>query len=134
MYGNKYRTNVYNPNRTNVLDVLSLKKTVNDMKENKRHHYRIVDPVRFFLAVVISIMILIFAGYSVIGAARVQAAAIRTYTQVTIQEGDNLWNLVKMYNPDSHIDIRDAIYDVYEINDIDESDIRPGEKVFIPIY
>ena len=128
------RTNVYNPNRTNVLDVLSLKKTVNDMKENKRHHYRIVDPVRFFLAVVISIMILIFAGYSVIGAARVQAAAIRTYTQVTIQEGDNLWNLVKMYNPDSHIDIRDAIYDVYEINDIDESDIRPGEKVFIPIY
>lgn len=129
-----YRTNVYNPNRTNVLDVLSLKKTVNDMKENKRHHYRIVDPVRFFLAVVISIMILIFAGYSVIGAARVQAAAIRTYTQVTIQEGDNLWNLVKMYNPDSHIDIRDAIYDVYEINDIDESDIRPGEKIFIPIY
>jgi len=129
-----YRTNDYNPNRTNVLDVLSLKKTVNDMKENKRHHYRIVDPVRFFLAVVISIMILIFAGYSVIGAARVQAAAIRTYTQVTIQEGDNLWNLVKMYNPDSHIDIRDAIYDVYEINDIDESDIRPGEKVFIPIY
>ena len=107
-----YRTNVYNPNRTNVLDVLSLKKTVNDMKENRRHHYRIVDPVRFFLAVVISIMILIFAGYSVIGAARVQAAAIRTYTQVTIQEGDNLWNLVKMYNPDSHIDIRDAIYDV----------------------
>ena len=129
-----YRTDVYNSNRTNVLDVLSLKKTVNDMKENKRHHYRIVDPVRFFLAVVISIMILIFAGYSVIGAARVQAAAIRTYTQVTIQEGDNLWNLVKMYNPDSHIDIRDAIYDVYEINDIDESDIRPGEKVFIPIY
>ena len=129
-----YRTDVYNSNRTNVLDVLSLKKTVNDMKENKRHHYRIVDPVRFFLAVVISIMILIFAGYSVIGAARVQAAAIRTYTQVTIQEGDSLWNLVKMYNPDSHIDIRDAIYDVYEINDIDESDIRPGEKVFIPIY
>ncbi len=129
-----YRTNVYNSSRTNVLDVLSLKKTVNDMKDNRRHHYRIVDPVRFFLAVVISIMILIFAGYSVIGAARVQAAAIRTYTQVTIQEGDNLWNLVKMYNPDSHIDIRDAIYDVYEINDIDESDIRPGEKVFIPIY
>ena len=129
-----YRTNVYNPNRTNVLDVLSLKKTVNDMKENKRHHYRIVDPVRFFLAVVISIMILIFAGYSVIGAARVQAAAIRTYTQVTIQEGDNLWNLVKMYNPDSHIDIRDAIYDVYEINDIDAADIQPGDKLFIPIY
>ena len=63
------------------------------MKQRK-HHYRIVDPVRFFLAVVISIMILIFAGYSIIGATQAQAAAIRTYKQVTIQDGDNLWNLV----------------------------------------
>ena len=103
------------------------------MKQRK-HHYRIVDPVRFFLAVVISIMILIFAGYSIIGATQAQAAAIRTYKQVTTQDGDNLWNLVEAYNPDSHIDIRDAIYDIYEINDIDESDIRPGETIFIPIY
>ena len=71
------------------------------MKQRK-HHYRIVDPVRFFLAVVISIMILIFAGYSIIGATQAQAAAIRTYKQVTIQDGDNLWNLVEAYNPDSH--------------------------------
>ena len=104
-----------------------IRKAVSDMKQRK-HHYRIVDPVRFFLAVVISIMILIFAGYSIIGATQAQAAAIRTYKQVTIQDGDNLWN------PDSHIDIRDAIYDIYEINDIDESDIRPGETIFIPIY
>ena len=104
------------------------------MKKNNRHHYRIVDPVRFFLAVVISMMIVIFAGYSIIGATQAQAATVRTYKQVTIQDGDNLWNLVEMYNPDSRIDIRDAIYDIYEINDIDESDIRPGEKIFIPIY
>jgi hypothetical protein len=103
------------------------------MKQRK-HHYRIVDPVRFFLAVVISIMILIFAGYSIIGATQAQAAAIRTYKQVTIQDGDNLWNLIEMYNPDSRIDMRKAMYDVYEINDIDESDIVPGEKIFIPIY
>ena len=103
------------------------------MKQRK-HHYRIVDPVRFFLAVVISIMLLIFAGYSIIGATQAQAAAVRTYKQVTIQDGDNLWNLVEDYNPNAHIDIRDAIYDIYEINDIDESDIRPGETIFIPIY
>ena len=103
------------------------------MKQRK-HHYRIVDPVRFFLAVVISIMILIFAGYSIIGATQAQAAAIRTYKQVTIQDGDNLWNLIESYNPGSNIDVRNAIYDVYEINDISESDVRPGETIFIPIY
>ena len=53
---------------------------------------------------------------------------------MTIQDGDNLWSLVEMYNPDKHIDVRNAIYDIYEINDIDEADIRPGEKIFIPIY
>ena len=129
------RTDVYNSGRTVVQNYLSLiRKAVSDMKKNNRHHYRITDPVRFFLAVVISIMIVIFAGYSIIGAAQAQAATVRTYKQVTIQDGDNLWNLVEMYNPDARIDIRDAIYDIYEINDIDESDIRPGEKIFIPIY
>ena len=104
------------------------------MSANRKHHYRIVDPIRFFIFIVLSIMILVFAGYSVIGAATAEAAAARTYTQVTIQDGDSLWGLIEMYNPDARIDIRDAIYDVYEINDMNESDIRPGEKIFIPIY
>jgi len=104
------------------------------MKENRKHHYRITDPVRFFLFILISIMIVIFAGYSLAGAGTAEAAAIRTYTQVTVQDGDSLWSLIEMYNPDARIDIRDAVYDVYEINDISESDIMPGEKIFIPIY
>lgn len=104
------------------------------MKEGRRHHYRITDPVRFFLFVLISIMIIVFAGYSIIGASSAEASAIHTYTQVTVQDGDTLWGLIETYNPDARIDIRDAIYDVYEINDIDESDIRPGETIFIPVY
>ncbi len=111
----------------------SSEKVIN-MKANRKHHYRITDPVRFFLFVVISIMIIVFAAYSIAGAGKAEASATRTYTQVTIQDGDSLWGLIEMYNPDAHIDIRKAIYDVYEINDIDESDIVPGEKIFIPIY
>ena len=129
-----YRTNVYNPNRTNVLDVLSLKKTVNDMKENKRHHYRIVKPFRFFLFVVMSIMITVFAGYTVVGAGNAEAASVRQYVQVTIGEGDSLWSIVERCNKDAHIDVQSAIYDVYEINDIDAADIQPGDKLFIPVY
>ena len=45
------------------------------MKENRIHHYRIVKPFRFFLFVVISIMIIVFAGYTVIGAGNAEAAA-----------------------------------------------------------
>ena len=109
-------------------------KMVDDMRENTRHHYRIVKPFRFFLFVVISIMIIIFAGYTVIGAGNAEAAAVRTYVQVTIDEGDSLWSIVERCNMDAHIDVQSAIYDVYEINDIDAADIQPGDKLFIPIY
>ena len=107
---------------------------VDEMKENRKHHYRIVKPFRFFLFVVISIMVIVFAGYTAIGAGNAEAAAVRSYVQVTVDEGDNLWNIVERCNKDAHIDIQSAIYDVYEINDIDAADIQPGEKLFIPIY
>ena len=104
------------------------------MKENRRHHYRIVKPVRFFLFVLISIMITVFAGYTVIGAGNAEAYPVRTYVQVTVDEGDNLWSIVERCNKGANIDVQNAIYDVYEINDIDEADIRPGDKLFIPVY
>ena len=109
-------------------------KMVDDMRENTRHHYRIVKPFRFFLFVVISIMIIVFAGYTVIGAGNAEAAAVRTYVQVTIDEGDSLWSIVERCNKDARIDVQSAIYDVYEINDIDAADIQPGDKLFIPVY
>ncbi len=104
------------------------------MKENRMHHYRIVKPFRFFLFVVISIMVIVFAGYTAIGAGNAEAAAVRTYVQVTIDEGDNLWSIVERCNKSANIDVQSAIYDVYEINDIDAADIHPGDKLFITVY
>ena len=129
------RTNVYNANITNKRSGnVQSKKMVIDMTDNRRHHYRIVKPVRFFMFIVISIMILVFAGYSVAGAADAEAATVRNYVQVTISEGDSLWSIVERYNEDAHIDVQSVIYDVYEINDIDAADIQPGDKLFIPVY
>ena len=120
--------------RTNVSIILLIDAMVNEMKENRKHHYRIVKPFRFFLFVVISIMVIVFAGYTAIGAGNAEAAAVRSYVQVTIDEGDNLWSIVERCNKDAHIDVQSAIYDVYEINDIDAADIHPGDKLFIPVY
>ena len=130
------RTYVYNsyiPNKGSKLLYLQMK-MVDKMKDNRRHHYRIVKPFRFFLFVVISIMITVFAGYTVIGAGNAEAAAVRTYVQVTIDEGDSLWSIVERCNKDANIDVQSAIYDVYDINDIDAADIQPGDKLFIPVY
>ena len=107
---------------------------VNEMRENRKHHYRIVKPFRFFIFVAISIMVIVFAGYTAIGAGNAEAAAVRTYVQVTVDEGDNLWNIVERCNKDANIDVQSVIYDVYDINDIDAADISPGDKLFIPVY
>ena len=104
------------------------------MKETRRHHYRIYSPIRFFVFVLISVMIAVFSIYAVMGAGKADAATVRTYTQVAVGEDDNLWSIVEQYNPDANISIRDALYDVYEINGITADSIRPGDKIFVPIY
>lgn len=104
------------------------------MTEVKRHRYRIYSPLRFFIFVLLSIMIAVFSGYAIIGAANAEAASVKTYAQVSVGADDNLWSIVEAYNPDANIDIRDALYDIYEINDISADDLQPGDKIFVPIY
>ena len=107
---------------------------VTGMKENRKHHYRIANPVRFFIFIFLCTMILTFAAFTIIGSGRADAAAVHTYAQVTVSESDTIWGLVEKYNPDGNIDVRRAIYDVCEINDIDAGDIQAGDTLFIPVY
>ena len=100
----------------------------------RTRHYRIVNPVRFFIFILISIMIITFAGYSLIGAGRADAASVHTYKQVVIHEGDNLWDIVEKYNPDVHKSTREIIYEICETNDIEADEIQPGDMSFVPIY
>ncbi|MBQ6388268.1 MAG: LysM peptidoglycan-binding domain-containing protein [Mogibacterium sp.] len=99
----------------------------------RKHSYRITNPVRFFIFILLSIMIIVFAGYSIIGAGNAEAATARKYAQVTIQENDTLWDLACSYNPE-RLDIRDIVHEIYDINDISADDIHPGDVVFIPVY
>ena len=96
--------------------------------------YKIVSPVRFFIFVLFTTMILVFGLVSVISSTRTEAATVNTYVQVEIEENDTLWKIAEKYNNDS-MDIRKYIYEIREINDIagDES-IYPGELIFVPIY
>lgn len=104
------------------------------MKKTGRHHYRIANPVRFFIFILVCTMVITFAGMTLVSAGHAEAAAVNTYAQVTIQEDDTLWGLVERFNPDANIDIQSAVYDICEINDINAGDIRPGDVIFIPVY
>lgn len=101
----------------------------------RRRRYRIVKPVRFFFFVLLVTMIVVFAGYSIIGSGHTaDAAAEPVYTKVIVQENDTLWDIAQTYNPDCNVDIRDAVYAICKYNNIKASDIQPGDVIYVPLY
>ena len=100
----------------------------------KKRKYKIVKPFRFFVFVLICSMLCIFAVYAASGSGKAEAASLTRYATVKIQDNDTLWNIVETYNPECNIDVRSALYDIYEINGIDADSIKPGDEILVPIY
>ena len=101
---------------------------------NRKHHLKIVKPFRFFVFVLICVTVTVFAGYLIFGHSEVDAASETRYAEVLVQDNDTLWSIINTYNSDKDVDIRTAIYDVYEANNIDSADIKPGDVLLIPVY
>ena len=98
----------------------------------KKHNYRIVKPFRFFIFVLICVMLIIFAGYGLLSIGAAEAETTDTYAHVIIQENDTLWDIASHYNPDA--DIREVVHDIYDINGITANDVVPGLAIDVPVY
>ena len=48
-----------------------------------------------------------------------------------IVDGDTLWNLALEYMPDKY-DVRQMVYEIKEINNLDNQHIYPGQIIKIP--
>jgi nucleoid-associated protein YgaU len=95
--------------------------------------YRIVDKIRFSLSILmISIMmVIVFSAFS----HSFTASAINKteYIDVTVKPGDTIWKIAKEHT-DEHKDIREVIYVISKINEIDNSMIYSGQVLKIPNY
>lgn len=54
------------------------------------------------------------------------------YMSIVVSSGDTLWSISKMYAPKDQ-DIRKFIYELKVINDKEDSIIKPGDVLLIPI-
>lgn len=55
------------------------------------------------------------------------------YETVEVEENDTLWDIVSR-RTDSHTDVRKRIYEVKQLNHIDNSgELIPGQKILIPV-
>ncbi|RCX10363.1 LysM domain-containing protein [Anaerobacterium chartisolvens] len=70
------------------------------------------------------LLVLIFAG-------RAYSYKAPEYRTVSLKQGDTLWELALKYNKEG--DIRSYIYEVQQLNNMESSDIKAGEKLIIPI-
>ena len=99
-----------------------------------RQHYKVVNPIRFFIFILITILVITFAAVTILNHGKAEASAMNTYMQVVVEDHDSLWSIAEGYCS-RNMDMRDFIDDICEINDINVNDyLQPGDVVFIPLY
>lgn len=56
----------------------------------------------------------------------------KNFFEMYIKPGDTLWDLAKKYTPEGK-DLRKTIYEINILNELESSDIYPGQIIKIPI-
>lgn len=56
-----------------------------------------------------------------------------SYQTITVQEGDNLWEIAKTYNHSTDADLRDSVAEIMEVNQLSDEVIYPGQNLRIPV-
>lgn len=97
-----------------------------------KKHYRITNPIRFFIFVTIVTVSLVFATYTFLGFGYTEAAVTETYKVVQVKVNDTLWTIADEYC-DPSADTRDTVKQICEINDISADEIQPGDTVIVPV-
>ncbi len=54
-----------------------------------------------------------------------------SYTTVTVEEGQNMWDIVAPHTPEGH-DVRDYILLVQDVNDLESAVVHPGQVLSLP--
>lgn len=97
-----------------------------------KRKYRITSPVRFFLFILLVVLTATMAIYSMLGASTSEASSVDVYRQIEVRSDDTLWTIANEYC-DGDVDTRDTVKKICEINDIEASDLEPGEKILVPV-
>lgn len=96
--------------------------------------YKIVSPIRFFIFVLFSVLLISMLSYTFLGMSTTEASSVNTYRQIEVRENDTLWNIAETYcDQDNKLDTRKIVNQICEINNVDASAISPGDVLFVPV-
>lgn len=95
---------------------------------------RIVDKRKFARSMSITITLVIFIILILVNTS---FSHVETrYKEVAISSGDTLWNIAKSEQSNNlyfeNKDIRDIVYEIKNLNNLDTSNLIIGEKIIVP--
>ena len=97
----------------------------------KMKRYRIANKLRFTLFMTACLIVLVGVVGSMFGYFDAQGAHDPEYVDVTVSDGDTLWELAKAYGP-SNTDTRRIVFEICRYNDVSSSTLRAGQIIAIP--
>ena len=100
-----------------------------------KKRYKVISKVRFFLFIITMSAMLTILVVSLLSNNEVYGSNYGyayNYNEVKIVKGDTLWMIALESMPEGY-DVREMIYKIKVINEMDISNIYPGDIIKIPI-
>ena len=94
--------------------------------------YKVVNKLRFTIFVVIMILLITTFANFALGLNTANSLTRLTYMDYEITAGDTLWTIAETYMTDV-FDIREAVYELCQLNDIRAGELYVGMTIQIPI-
>ena len=84
---------------------------------------------RFMFTSILSISMFIFTFAATINA---YSKDIPQYDYISVKDGDSIWSIASDYS--DKMEIREMIYNISKVNNIQNASIYPGDIIRVPLY
>ncbi|MPN47328.1 Cell division suppressor protein YneA [bioreactor metagenome] len=95
------------------------------------NRYKITDMRRFKRFMFASILLISILTFSLILTFNAYSKDIPEFDYISVEEGDTLWSIASTYAGDR--EIREIVYNISKVNNIQNAAIYPGDIIKIPI-
>lgn len=98
-----------------------------------KKRYKIISKTRFFVFIITVSAIMTMLIMSLLSINEVYGSNHRSdYKEIEIINGDTLWMLAIDYMPERY-DVRKMLYEIKMLNNMETSNVYPGDIIKIPI-
>jgi hypothetical protein len=94
--------------------------------------YRIKSHFRFITFLIIVLLLGTYFVGSLLDLTVADSVDHSHYTTITVASGDTIWSLAESHADGQ--DVRRVVYDIRELNQLDDCEITSGEHLMIPVY